>query len=62
MFAVERTANIKVDAPKISKYLVRDNGKITFRYITRRVVVFHFLASQQKVKRKIYSAPFASLR
>jgi len=28
----------------------------------RRAVVFHFLASQQKVKRKIYSAYFAPLR
>ena len=30
--------------------------KIIQIYTARRVVVFHFLASHQKVKRKIYSA------
>jgi len=64
-FAAERPAN---ENPQSLREVYcsttqgfRDDASIQYD-LARRAVVFHFLASQQKVKRRIYSESSVSLR
>jgi hypothetical protein len=52
MFAVERTANIKINEPQTKKILLQDDVNIILDPNDRRSCFFNFLASQQKVKNK----------
>ena len=51
MFAVERTANIKDNLPRMLYLIYVHEIKLARKHISRRAVVYHFLASHQKVKR-----------
>ena len=53
MFAVERPANIKVNQLKKLHINSIWQGELSAHTDARRAVVFHFLPSQRKVKRKI---------